>query len=241
MFSEPAELYDLIYSSKDYRGEAAKIREVIARDCPAARKILDVACGTGEHAKLLAGDFAVDGIDIDSKSIAIARAKVPSGDFRVADMRSFQISSRYDVVQCLFSAIGYLTSPADVVSAFECFRRHLAPDGIVLVEPWLSPDEFQVGHLNMVVVDQPDMKVCRMTVSQREGDVSVMPLQYLIATKDGVRHLEETHRLALFSVKQLIGFFQAAGLEPTFDPVGLFGRGLFIARAVAGIPAPASS
>ena len=53
MYSATAEIYDAIYSFKDYAGEAAKIREIVARERPGARTILDVACGTGEHARVL--------------------------------------------------------------------------------------------------------------------------------------------------------------------------------------------
>jgi ubiquinone/menaquinone biosynthesis C-methylase UbiE len=33
--------------------------------CRKARQILDVACGTGEHAKFLKRHYAVDGIDLN--------------------------------------------------------------------------------------------------------------------------------------------------------------------------------
>jgi len=233
MFTATADLYDLIYSFKDYRGEAQKIRELIARQRPGARSILDVACGTAEHARFLAADFAVDGIDIEPRFIEIAKGKLPGGDFRVADMRSFQMPSRYDVVQCLFSAIGVLLTAEDVVAALTCCRRHLAPGGIALIEPWISPDAFKPGHLSMVTVDRPDVKICRMCVSERERNISVLHFQYLVADKEGFRQVEETHRLALRSTEEMTSLLRQAGLEPTFDPVGIFGRGLFIARAAA--------
>jgi ubiquinone/menaquinone biosynthesis C-methylase UbiE len=49
MFSESAEYYDLIYQSKDYRGEVEKLRNLFAKYVPEARSILDVGCGTAEH------------------------------------------------------------------------------------------------------------------------------------------------------------------------------------------------
>ncbi len=67
MFSVTAEIYDAIYGFKDYAGEAMKIRQLIARERPGARTILDIACGTGEHARLLSPDFEVDGIDLEPK------------------------------------------------------------------------------------------------------------------------------------------------------------------------------
>lgn len=230
MFSFTTEIYDAIYAFKDYAGEVLKIRQLIARERPGAKTILDVACGTGEHARLLSVDFEIDGIDLEPKFVELARAKNPDGNFSVADMRAFQLEKRYDVVQCLFSSIGYLLTPQDIVAALTCLRGHLTPGGIILVEPCLSPVAYKPGEAHMVTVDMPNLKVCRMNVSEREGDISVLHFYYLIGTDKGVRQAEELHRLALVSTDQMVSHFQAAGLCCVFDDVGLSDRGLFIAR-----------
>jgi SAM-dependent methyltransferase len=230
MFSATADLYDEIYSFKDYAQESLKIRNVIERERPGAKTILDIACGTAEHARLMSGNFEIDGIDIEARFVEIARAKNPGGNYAVADMRTFDLGRRYDVVQCLFSSIGYLLTPEDTVAALRRFRAHLAPGGVILVEPWLSPAAYKSGVPYMTVVDKPNLKVCRMYVSEREGNVSILHFHYLIATKDGVREAEEIHRLALVETEQMAAYLEAAGLSCVFDPVGLFGRGLFIAR-----------
>lgn len=234
MFTSTADLYDAIYAFKDYGDEVSKIRQILAREHPSAQTILDVGCGTGEHARLLSPDFCVDGIDLEPKFIEIAQAKNPVGTFSVGDMRSFQLNQRYDVVQCLFSSIGYLLIAAEIIAALTHFREHLAPGGVVLVEPWIAPAEAKTGRLHMVTVDQPELKVCRMSVSQREGDISILHFYYLIATSEGVRQVEEVHRLALVPTEQMMSHIAAAGLRAEFDPVGLLGRGLFIARPAHG-------
>jgi trans-aconitate methyltransferase len=230
MFSVTAEIYDVIYAFKDYAGEALKIRQVITRERPGAKTILDIACGTGEHARLLAPAFEVDGIDVEPKFVEMARTKNPAGAFSVADMRAFQLNKRYDVVQCLFSSIGYLLTPEDIIAALTCFRAHLAPGGVILVEPWLSPLAYKPGQPHMVTVDRPNLKVCRVNVSKREGDISILHFHYLIADEKAVRQVEEVHRLALVPADQMVSHFTTAGLRCVFDSLGLFDRGLFIAR-----------
>src|ERR1043165_2988919 len=100
MFTHTAEFYDALYSFKDYCAESARLRDLIARERPGAKTILDIACGTAEHARHLSGDFRVDGIDLEPRFIDIARKKNPSGHYEVADMRRFDLGRRYDVVQC---------------------------------------------------------------------------------------------------------------------------------------------
>jgi len=64
MFSVSAEYYDLIYGSKDYRGEVEKLRNLFAKYVPEARSILDAACGTAEHLRFLS-DYQTVGLDFD--------------------------------------------------------------------------------------------------------------------------------------------------------------------------------
>ena len=231
MFSKTARYYDEIYSFKDYNAEADAIRSIIKREHPGARTILDVGCGTGEHARRLATDFDVDGIDLEPEFINIAKSKVASGRFTVADMRKFSLEKQYDAVLCLFSSIGYLLQETEVIQAFSCFATHLARGGVILVEPWLTPDAWHTGKPSLAPpVDLPELKICRMNVSDRRGDISLLHFHYLIGTPAGVDHVEEKHELALYPVDQLLKCFRLAGLVASHDPVGLSGRGLYVAR-----------
>jgi SAM-dependent methyltransferase len=231
MFARTAHYYDLIYSFKNYGEEAAKIRAVIRKEHPTAHSILDVACGTAEHARVLSAEFAVDGIDLEPGFVEIARRKVPAGTFSVADMRGFALGRKYDVVQCLFSSIGYLTEGDDVVRALECFARHLARDGIIVVEPWFAPADWRVGVPHMAPpVDRPDIKICRLNVSEQYGNLSRIRLHYLIATGAGVEYIQEDHELALYTVAEMLQFFRRAGLMVSHDAKGISGRGLYVAR-----------
>src|SRR3954462_10482336 len=130
MFSETAALYDTIYSTfKDYDAESAKIAALLERERPGCRTVLDVACGTGEHARLLAERHGnrVDGIDLDPTFVEIAQRKNPAGHFGVGDMRDFHLPRRYDAVICLFSSIGYVRTLDGVSEAIARFREHVAP------------------------------------------------------------------------------------------------------------------
>ncbi len=231
MFFKTAQYYDLIYSFKDYGKEAQQIKELITQEHPAAKSILDVACGTAEHAKYLSSTFQIDGIDIEPKFVEIAQSKVPSGQFWIADMSDFALGVRYDVVQCLFSSIGYLKQAKQVVDALICFKRHLNPEGVILLEPWFSPEQWHVGAPHMLTIDQPDLKICRMNTSGLEGTISKIHFHYLIGKPQGVEHLTEDHELALYTPEEMLTFFGQAGLAARYDPEGIFGRGLYIANA----------
>ena len=149
MFSASADLYDLIYAQfKDYVAETSRLADAIRRAHPQARSVLDVACGTGEHARLLAEThgFEVDGLDLDPAFVRIAQGKLARGSVFQADMTSFNLTRSYDVILCLFSSIGYVRTLDNVTRTLDAFRRHLAPGGIAIVEPWFPPGFLESGR-----------------------------------------------------------------------------------------------
>ena len=232
MFKKTAQFYDQIYSFKDYEEESQKIVNLIKKVNPSAQRILDVACGTGEHARHLAKDFQVDGIDIEPEFIRIAQEKMPTGHFRVADMCDFEMGERYDVVLCLFSSIGYLTKRKEVINALQCFKKHLKTGGVIMVEPWFTPEQFNSGAIHKVNVDEPDLKICRMSVSECEENLSKLNFHYLVGTPQGVEHFTEEHTLALYTLDEMLFFFAETGLSASYDPEGITGRGMYQAKIV---------
>lgn len=125
MFDKSAEFYDALYSFKNYKNEADTIRDFIFARNPRVRSVLDVACGTGKHAECLSNYFEVDGIDLNDPFIQTAKKRNPSSNFWCADMTSFQLNKKYDVVMCLFSSIAYVKTLKLVEQTVEQFINHI--------------------------------------------------------------------------------------------------------------------
>lgn len=234
MYHATTDLYDLIYGSfKDYPAEAARLAELIRAHNSGARTVLDVACGTAEHARLLTADHAlhVDGLDLEPGFVRIAREKLPGAKVHEADMAAFDLPDRYDVVLCLFSSIGYLRSIDRVREALGCFHAHLAPGGIVIVEPWFPPGFLTDGRVGCTTVQGEGVHVARMNHIRTAGRMSFCTFEYLIGRPEGIEHAVEVHELALYTQAEMLEAFAAAGLRAEYDPVGPAGRGLYIAVA----------
>jgi len=231
MFSCSARIYDAIYASiRDYPREAAELDRLIQERRPGARTLLDVACGTGAHLEHLEG-YEVEGLDLDPEMLAVARERLPDVPFHEGDMAVFALGERFDAVVCMFSSIGYVRTEERLRSAIASMARHLEPGGVLVVEPWLSPDVWMDRHVGAVFVDDPELKIARMNVAQREGTVSMFEFEYLVGTPDGIERFTERHELGLFTVEQYLQAFRIAGLEAEHDQEGPMGRGLYIATA----------
>lgn len=233
MFTNSADFYDVIYSFKDYKGEAAQLHEIIQRHKRShGTRLLDAACGTGQHLQYLKGHYTVEGFDLDEELLAIAHDRLPDVLFHVADMVDFNFGKEYDVITCLFSAIGYVETEARLRQAAAAFRRHLVRGGVLVIEGWFSPDEYHPNTVHARFVDEDALKIVRMSISRVEGNVSVLDFHYMIGTPVEIVTFTESHRLGLFTDAQYIAALEAAGFRVTHDPAGIAGRSLFIGEVV---------
>jgi SAM-dependent methyltransferase len=231
MFDRSASLYDLFYGWKDYREESERIHALVQNALPGARTLLDIACGTGRHLEHLRRHYEVEGVDINPVLLELARARNPGISLHLADMTVFKLERRFDVVTCLFSSIAYLDDVERMRRGLANMARHLAPGGMLIVEPWFEPHQWEDGHLGAIFVDQKELKAARMNVARSANGISFLDFHYLVGRPDGVTHFTETHSLALFTDAEYRDAFGAVGLDVAHDEEGLEGRGLYLGRA----------
>jgi SAM-dependent methyltransferase len=231
MFSKSADLYDAIYLSmgKDYAAEAKKIHALIKRyKRTRGNLLLDAACGTGLHIEQLRRDYQVEGLDLDPAMLKIARRRFPGVTFHHADMLDFKLQHKFDVITCLFSSIGYLKTGTRLNQAIRNMGQQLKPGGVLIVEPWFTPQDWETDGPHAIFVDQPDLKIVRMNLSGLEGRTSILNFHYLVGTPKGINYFSERHELALFTHAEYRNAFRLAGLGVRQDRAGIYGRGLYI-------------
>ncbi len=198
-YDRSAALYDAIYRGigKDYGAEAQQVAGLVRANCPGARTLLDVACGTGGHLEHLSRQFDAEGLERSRHMASLARAKVPGVTVHEGDMRAFDLGRGFDVVTCLFSSIGYMLTVDDLGRAVACMAAHLAPGGVLVVEPWFGPDQWIDGHVVADSASEPGLAVARVSTSHRRGRVSTLEFHYTVATAAGVDRFPERHDLGL--------------------------------------------
>ncbi|MEU6057090.1 class I SAM-dependent methyltransferase [Streptomyces sp. NPDC047097] len=214
-----AEIYDVLYQDrKDYDAEAARVAALVRERKPDASTLLDVACGTGVHLAAFAKRFdTVAGLELSESMAARAAERLSGVPLHRGDMRTFDLGQTYDAVVIMFSSIGYLDTAAELNSAVSAMSRHLADDGVLVVEPWYFPDSFLDGHVSTHAVKNGDQGIARVSHSTREGDKTRMEIHYLVAdSTTGIKHRSEVDHLTLFSREEYTEAFRLGGLNVTY-------------------------
>ena len=230
-----ADLYDGFYDAleKDYEWEAEQVLAFVDERRPDARTLLDVACGTGRHLEVFARHLRCVGVDLDAAMLTVARRRCGrSVPLRQADMRTLDLGRRFDAVTCLFSAVAYMPTVAELRQAIAAMAAHLTPGGVLVVEPWYTRETWEDDHLSVLTIDEPDRKAARVSRAWRRGDRSALEFEFVVATAAGTQSFRERHELRLYRTEQYVGAFEAAGLVGVdVDPDGLYGLGLVIGSA----------
>ena len=108
--------------------------------------------------------------------------------------------------------------------------RHLLPGGVLLVEPWFTPEQWNVGRVSTILVEKPDAKIIRMSRGGIKGRISLLDFHYLIGTSQEIEHIVEHHEFGLFVHEEYMDAFKKAGLGVIHDQEGVDGRGLYIGQ-----------
>lgn len=209
--------YDRLYSWKDYKTESEKIREYVKKyKTSRGKEMLDVACGTGNHIQYLKKFFNITGIDLDKDMLRIARKKFSDVKFIHGDMRTFRLDKQFDVIVCLFSSIAHLKTYNNLEKTIRNFSQHLKQGGVVIIEPFVSPELYIDNILDAYTVDTPDLKLTRMNRSKRKGNVAIYDFHYLVGERGRIKYFAEVMKLGMFESSRVLKMMINAGLRAKF-------------------------
>jgi SAM-dependent methyltransferase len=225
-----ADLYEFFFDRDGAHRDAERLHAIIGGHMQDARSLLDVACGTGWHLERLSEWYEVEGVDRSPAMLRYARDRLPDVPLHEGDMRSFDLGRTFDVVSCLSSSIAWMRSRQDLRRAVEAMGAHVRKGGLLLVEPWDFPADAPSDEPWVATKQTPDRVVTLMETTTLDGGAWVQETHWLDRKRPApIEHRVEVHALGAFEKTDYLEALDHEGFDVAFDPVGLLGRGLFIA------------
>jgi len=224
---EYADQYDSFYHDKDYEAECDLIEEIFRRYAEKpVQSILDLGCGTGNHALPLGRrDYQVTCVDRSLEMITQAKAKLRSQTspsqfqprFLEGDVRSLDLDQQFDAVIMMFAVLGYQLTNNDVSNTLRTVRRHLKRGGVFVFDIWYGPAVLSIRPSDRVkVIPTSNGKVVRAATGSLDIFTHTAEVQYHTMTISGnqvISDVEEIHHMRYFFPQELALFMENANIQ----------------------------
>lgn len=207
--------YDRLTNDVDYRAVVAFYKEILKREGLNPRTAVDLACGTGSVALLLAENgLQVTAVDMSEQMLCIAEQKAQDVEnpprFICQRLQNLQLPRGVDLAVCALDSLDYITDPTDCAEAIRRIYRVLNPGGCFIFDV-NTPQKLRAMD-GQVFVDEDDDVYC---VWRGEFDEKTNICSYGMDLFQQIgsfwqRSFEE-HREYAYSAEQLKGFLRDAG------------------------------
>lgn len=225
VFGNYAQFYDLFYKNKDYSAECDIIENILkAHSSIKVQTILDLGCGTGNHAFLLhQKGYKVVGVDKSEVMLANAERKLSKLSnkknirFEKGDIKNWKTDERFDAVLMMFAVLGYQLDNNDVLQTLTTVKKHLKPGGLFIFDVWYGPAVLSVRPSQRVnVFSANGEQILRIASGELDTLKHQCRVDYHIwhyKKQKIMQEVKETHTMRFFFPKELELFLQISGLE----------------------------
>lgn len=210
LYKDFAKYYDSVYSQKKYQKEVDFIDKVLKKNTK-EKSILDVACGTGNHAKLLEKKgYVVLGIDKNKEMLDIAKGKTKKAKFREGDMMTFNLKRKFDAVLCMFTAINYNTSYADLKKSLTNLKNHMKEDAVLIFDFPLPGVTMKSIFNHATFIDKN--AVVLYTNKDIKGLREIL-IYWIIKKGKKTKVFEDNHTIKFYNLKEFGKIIKQIGLK----------------------------
>ena len=218
-----AAAYDTLYQGKDYGAECDLVERVFREyGSQPIKTVLDLGCGTGNHAIPLAQrGYTVTGVDRSAEMLEAARAKatgVTGLRFVEGDVRTVALGEQFDAALLMFAVLGYMVENGDVLSALRTARAHLRDGGLLFFDVWYGPAVLAERPSQRVAVapTEDGGEVIRSATGALDTRRQLCTVTYDLWRTQGDRVLARTHEahaMRYFFPRELELYLDLAGFR----------------------------
>jgi len=207
--------YDRLTNDVDYEAVVEFYQQILRREGLAPRTAVDLACGTGSVALLLARQgLAVTAVDMSEEMLTAAAQKAAGESnppvFVHQKLQELKLPKGVDLAVCALDSLDYITDPADCEEAIRRIYKVLNPGGIFIFDV-NTPEKLRAMD-GQVFLDEDDDVYC-VWRGEFDENTNICSYGMDLFQREGnawYRSFEE-HREYAYSQEQLTLFLRQSG------------------------------
>lgn len=171
------------------------------------RRVLDLACGAGRHARYLGQKWWTSGVDLSEVMLRIARRNGTPARLVRADIRALPYrESSFDLVVNLFTSFGYFDTDAE----HDLVVRDLA--GLITVGGTFVIDYLNADMVRAQLIAYDETSISGRRVEQRRqiSDDGRYVIKRISIRNEGREFIE---RVRLFTKEELVAMLERGGFS----------------------------
>lgn len=218
-FNQYSQYYDLLYQDKNYKAESDYIIEVINTFQAKAKHILELGCGSGNHAYYLSEKYHITGIERSEMMVEEALKKnIKNFHPIIGDIKNFELNQKFDVAISLFHVISYLTDNESLINCFNTVNRHLNSKGIFMFDIWFTPAVYaQKPETRIKRLENEEISVLRIAESVSDDINNIINVNFELHIKNKSDNIttiiNEIHPMRHFSIPEIALLAYQTGFE----------------------------
>ena len=209
--------YDRLTNDVDYEAVVEFYSQILKREHLQPRTAVDLACGTGSVALLLAKQgLQVTAVDMSEDMLTVASDKAREMEnpplFVCQPLQALHLPRGVDLAVCALDSLDYITNPLDCAQALKQVYKALNPGGIFIFDV-NTPEKLRAMD-GQVFLDEDDDVYC-IWRGEFDEETNICSYGMDLFQRQGsvwLRSFEE-HREYAYSQEQLVAFLKDAGFS----------------------------
>ena len=207
--------YDRLTSDVDYGAVVAFYRQILEAEGVQPRTAVDLACGTGSVALILAKDgLEITAVDMSEDMLCVAAQKAQEQGymprFVCQQLQHLRLPRGVDLAVCALDSMDYITDPRDCEEAIRRIYKVLNPGGCFIFDV-NTPEKLRAMDGQVFLDEDEDVYCVWRGEFDEETNICSYGMDLFQRTGDRWKRSFEEHREYAYSAEQLTGWLKSAG------------------------------
>ncbi|SHH23529.1 Methyltransferase domain-containing protein [Caloranaerobacter azorensis DSM 13643] len=216
-YKDFAYFYDKLMEDVDYKKWFEYVLMILKRLEVTPKKVLEIACGTGNFTKYLCDNgYDVTCFDLSEDMLSVAYDKLNiyrNVIILKQDMRLFNINKKFDMVISVCDGINYITAYEDLVNVFKRVKLHLEEDGVFIFDISSYYKLHEIIGNNTFVEENDNIFYVWENYFDEHDNICELYITFFVKQGSKYIRFDENHIQKAYSIDEIVNALRRAGFK----------------------------